>query len=325
MLIIEISNVSTEEYDSFITKLQSRQPWYPQTVIKTSMNTNIQGYRYGLNFGFGEGAIRVDFRHNRLKDDEQTEFKMRVEFNPSKLHLQSYDYKVEYEDKTVKKSANPSSDFFEIMNSHFNKSKPICKLTGRNKSHVRYIKGMDVAFDFPCKKEDLVVTPLTGREPSLYRGTRYWGARNNHGYSKVYDKKVDYENKKKQAIKKGKPTYKTVFDDYENITRFEYTFKFDAEIGIVELDRIKDFNINNEYMLTLYDDSYFDGKKFNSADKAHLLCVINGLMNYNEMSRRYKENTKKILEQMGKCDIDQILRENWKKTIIETIKKYIRG
>lgn len=48
------------------------------------------------------------------------------------------------------------------------------------------LRRFDYAIDVPCKPEDLVVR--SSKEAGLFKGTRYFGQRHQHGYVKVYDK-----------------------------------------------------------------------------------------------------------------------------------------
>lgn len=70
----------------------------------------------------------------------------------------------------------------------------------------------DYAVDVPCRLEDLVVQ--SRKEPGLFKGTRYYGQRNQHGRVKIYDKG------KESAFRDDSDL--DVSDD--PITRIEYTF-----------------------------------------------------------------------------------------------------
>lgn len=69
----------------------------------------------------------------------------------------------------------------------------------------------DYAVDIPCRLEDLVVH--SRKEPGLYKGTRYYGQRHQHGRVKIYDKATE------SAFRDGDET-----EPAEPLTRMEITF-----------------------------------------------------------------------------------------------------
>lgn len=70
---------------------------------------------------------------------------------------------------------------------------------------------LDYAVDIPCRLEDLVVH--SRKEPGLYKGTRYYGQRNQHGRVKIYDKQSETAFRSRSDLVPDQP-----------ITRVEYTF-----------------------------------------------------------------------------------------------------
>lgn len=311
-LVLLVNNVLLEEYDSFISKLQAGQILYPQTVIKLGMSSAPSAYRYNLNFGFGQGGIRVDYRHNSVKPDVK-KCAMRIEFNPNKISYGDYEYTVENEKFAypVVRTATPALQFFRIMNEHFDKMGAKNNLTGNAVGHQRVIRELDIAMDFPVHKDKIVVMNLTGKDVGLYKGTRYWGAKHTHGYLKKYDKKAErlkFKDKK--------------YEKYDELTRLEYTMRFEGDVGINELSRIKDWEISSQYRMCVLDESKLEN--VDPTVKAYVLCYLNGLMEMKEFSRRYKEKTKTALEEMSQINMDLILEKQFKTKILSTIKKYIR-
>lgn len=308
-----IKNVTAEQYDTFISKLQSHQMFYPDTVVNLGMSSRASSYRYNINFGQGQGGIRVDYKHNRHPDTIRA-CDMRLEFNPSKLMFLEHEYiSKDSKGNEVIKISKPAEIFFRILNSHFNSKgdRRISELTGEWSGHVRIIRELDIAFDFNVEKDNIVIMNLSGKEYSLYKGTHYWGAKHSHGYLKMYDKKKERQEKKDKR-----------FDKYEHLTRLEYTIRYHDEIGIPEMDRIKEFGINEMYQIQILD--YEKMGKFDPTVKAYLLCYINGLMQEKEMSRRYREKMKKALQEFHQINLDKILAKHYKENVINEIKKYIR-
>lgn len=70
----------------------------------------------------------------------------------------------------------------------------------------------DYAIDVPCRLCDLAVD--SRKEPGLYKGTRYYGQRNQHGRLKIYDKKTE-----------------SAADVPDDMTRVEWTFCSGREIA----------------------------------------------------------------------------------------------
>lgn len=166
------------------------------------------------------------------------------------------------------------------------------------------IKQLDLAFDVEKSIKDLVVVSNTGRNRSYFKDTLYFGSPGKNGRLKVYDKKNELEeNQEIQIIQ-------------EDLTRIEYTLKFDTPLLI---DYLIDYNVDieKEYTVSLLD---LDGIK--PTLKACILAVKNNLMPLNEFSRDMKNNIKKALENMITLEINHTYQCN-KKMIIETIKSFV--
>lgn len=305
-----------EEWESLMKKLESHQPFYPKTNIRQTISSGASAYRYNCNFGFGEGGIRLDYKHNSLPPDIK-KCDLRMEFNPQKLDFQKYEFEsIDSEGKVIVKNSDPCGVFFEIFLTDFLKtgSDPFKKKLGISTGHNRIIREIDIAFDYNVPIEKIMVASLTGKEMSLVKGTKYWGSKHTHGYLKVYDKK------KERKQKKGKDNWK--YEKYEHLTRIEYTMRLDGDVGIDTLERIKDFEISKAYQITVLDPDDLD--KLDPTVKAYCLCFLNNLMTMKEFSRRYKEKTKKALEDMTQINLDFILERQFKNNLLSTIKKYIR-
>lgn len=53
-----------------------------------------------------------------------------------------------------------------------------------------YVMQVDYAIDIPCQPDDIVVL-RTRKIPGLYKGTRYYGARGQNGFVRIYNKAVE--------------------------------------------------------------------------------------------------------------------------------------
>lgn len=303
-----IKNVSLDEYNSFLTKLESNKPFhYPNTIINDKMSSSMKSYRYNMNFGYGEGGIRVDYWHNTLPSDASVG-DLRIEFNPNKFSYTEYDYEVNYESGMVLKHSKPYEMFFKILNTHFDRRGTKNALTGESKGHVRVIREFDIAYDFNIDKKNIMIASLTGKEHSNYKGTLYWGNKHTHGYLKCYDKKKERKDDK-------------AYEKYEHLTRIEYTFRFEGNIGVNEISRIEDFEMDKQYTISIYDDLML--QTIDPTVKAYLLCYMNGLMEMKEFSRRYKEKVKDALKQMNLINLNSLTKRH-QKQILNSISKYIR-
>lgn len=338
-LVMIYKNVTVEEYDCFINRITRNQIFYPKTPIKVGMSSGMSAYRYNLNFGFGEGAIRVDYRHNTLKPDIKR-CDLRIEFNPNKLKYLDHEYISEYDDKKVVKQAEPSKMFFYDFNDVFSKTGFKNNLIGEYTGHIRTIREMDIAFDYNIEKEKIIVMNLTGKEASKYKGTEYWGNKHTNGYFKKYDKKKDIERLKPkrcnsckgsdkpcercyERIKQYSNSYNKFYDKYDSVTRLEFTLRMENDTGIGELDRITEWNLHEIYKVVVMDAEKME--KFDPTVKAYLLCYINNLMDLKEFSRRYKEKTKKALDELTTINLSQVMTKTFKTNILKEITKYIRN
>lgn len=72
----------------------------------------------------------------------------------------------------------------------------------------------DYAIDVPCRLCDLAVD--SRKEPGLYKGTRYYGQRNQHGRLKIYDKKTE-----------------SAADVPDDMTRVEWTFALGVRLHLI--------------------------------------------------------------------------------------------
>ena len=102
------------------------------------------------------------------------------------------------------------------------------------------LKKFDFAIDIPAKLKDVEVF-CSRKEKGLYKGTKYFGQRNKHGYCKVYDKS------KERGI-----------EEEVDITRVEHTLfygkKYSLETVHIKTNEFKDQKISTteNYILQTY-------------------------------------------------------------------------
>lgn len=171
--------------------------------------------------------------------------------------------------------------------------------------NAKLINGFDLAFDVQEMISNISVVSLTGRDRSLFKNTVYYGSPGNTGRLKVYDKKK--ELKQKQGIEISE----------ENLTRIEYSMKFDEPLNLNWFERVSDLGINKEYCI-----SRFNLDKTGGVLKASVLAIQNGLMELKEFTRDYKVKIKKALKDMEQLDVDHAYM-NAHEEIIKTMRDYI--
>lgn len=173
------------------------------------------------------------------------------------------------------------------------------------KQYVKRIKHMDIAFDVPVHVSNVSAISLTGRDRSLFKNTVYFGASGLTGRLKIYDKKKEMQQKQGIEIEE------------DELTRIEYSKKYEDPITLRYLESVPDLEMNKDYAIT----------NFNLGDnkgviKASILAIQNGEMEMKEFSRDYKIKIKKAFADMDKLDLDHAYR-NAKKMILDDIRLYL--
>lgn len=171
--------------------------------------------------------------------------------------------------------------------------------------YTKRVKQFDIAFDIPEFVSNISVVSLTGRDRSLFKNTVYYGSSGKHGRLKMYDKKKELQQV--QGV--------TVLQD--NLTRLEYTVKFNDPLHIQQLNSLVDLGINDEYTV-----SNFNLEKNEGIIKASILALQSGQMELKEFSRDYKKKIKKAFADMEKIDLDHAFR-NAKQNILDNMRLYI--
>ena len=138
-----------------------------------------------------------------------------------------------------------------------------------------YLIKYDVAVDVPCRPDDIEVLK-TQKEKGLYKGTRYYGQRNKHGYCKIYDK--------------GKES-----DLVTDLTRIEHTFDYRKNMNFEKV-YVKKYSIVDEKMI--------------DTDKVIIEMAL-ALKVYKEDISKYLDNLgrrkkEKILKLLNGCEYQEI-------------------
>lgn len=209
--------------------------------------------------------------------------------NMQREGLESYDMRVEF---------NPSKagDFYSWFWKEF---KDIFQ------QYVKRVRQFDLAFDVPDMIYNVSVISLTGKDRSLFKNTVYFGSPGKHGRLKVYDKKKELEQV--QGV--------TILED--DLTRIEYTMKYDEPVHLRYLESLSNLGINEDYTI-----STFNLGKNEGILKASLLALQSGQMELKEFSRDYKRKIKEAFANMDKLDLDHAYM-NASKNILNTIRLYL--
>jgi hypothetical protein len=164
---------------------------------------------------------------------------------------------------------------------------------------------MDIAFDVPTHVHNISAISLTGKDRSLFKNTRYFGSSGKNGRLKIYDKKTELEEVQGISIQEV------------DLTRIEYTKKYDEPIHFKHLESLEDLSMNNDYVISNYNLGRNQG-----ALKACIVAIQNNEMEMKEFSQTYKMKIKKAFADMEKFDLDHEFR-NAKQKILDTIRLYL--
>lgn len=168
---------------------------------------------------------------------------------------------------------------------------------------TRKIKQFDIAFDVPVPIDRVHCVSLTGRQKGYFKGTKYFGSPGNHGRMKIYDKKKELEEKQKIEID-------------EEITRIEYTARFEEPMTVQWLSKVDNFGINEQYQISIFNEEKLTGEL-----KACVLALHHELVEFKEFTRTTKKKIKNALSSMGQLDLDHAYKSALKKNV-QTITSY---
>jgi hypothetical protein len=178
-------------------------------------------------------------------------------------------------------------------------------LIRRISQYTKRIKQMDIAFDVPTHVGNISAISLTGKDRSYFKNTLYFGSSGKSGRLKIYDKKTELEEVQGITIEEN------------DLTRIEYTKKYDEPIHLKHLESLENLDMNKEYII-----SNFNLGKNQGVVKSGVLAIQNKEMEMKEFSQAYKVKIKKAFADMEKFDLDHEYR-NAKQQILDVIKLYL--
>lgn len=164
-----------------------------------------------------------------------------------------------------------------------------------------YINKHDYAIDVPFEPDSVKVYG-SRKEPGLYKGTRYWGQRNKHGYLRIYDKQKESGLKGcltriEHTLCGNKPV------SFENV----YIAKFEGiEADVSELDGLNKGIVKMILLLKQHGEDYEDCiKDFNYRRRKKIEPFIAG----NIEKLEYNENIhKQLLNNI--CDVFDLVEKD---------------
>lgn len=231
-------------------------------------------YHYQVLIGEqGGGRISLQWKHNSAREDKPY-YSARLEVNPQKINKQH-------------------EQALHMIQSEIG-SLEMCLL-----------RGMDIAWDIPVMKENVIVIPKTGREENRVKGTRYYGYRGKDGYLKIYDKKKELEEVQGCKV------------DLEHLTRIEYHYKNDIGIPLSELDNKLDIQPSKFYDVVLIGGI---GSQVKAEIKACIMCYINGWTQLKDYTRTTRQHIKEALEASRRLKMNETIKD-YKQELITVIKR----
>lgn len=268
-LILYVNHVHVERFQKFYDVMEygERNGYIDKLIVYHS--NDIKGYHYNLKVGEGAGAVHIGYKHNSANEREDG-YALRMECNPSK-------------------QTKNDRWFLKMFTSAFS-------------NYEKRIKGVDIAFDINTNISNVFPISLTGRDMNIYRGTKYFGCRGEHGFMRIYDKKK--ELKEKQGIEID-----------EERTRIEFAARFCDGFTLQELAYME-LGIDKLYKVAVCDLDKLEG-----VVKACVIAVSSGQMDIKELSRTYRQKTKNALDSMRLLGLDDALR-GARGSIVEIVKRY---
>lgn len=138
-----------------------------------------------------------DYYHANINPNSSKAFHYTVYFKENDGHYLHLSYKLMSEKKathyTLWAETNP-----EYMVTFRN----VFKTLSRNAKEINFVL-CDVAFDIPYATHEVFLLSRTGRKPSYYKSTTYYGTgkdRRKHGYCRFYDKKKQLREVEKKDV-----------------------------------------------------------------------------------------------------------------------------
>lgn len=192
-----------------------------------------------------------------------------------------YDMRVEF---NPNKQTKLFDGFWELFKGYF-------------KHYQKKVKQVDIAFDVPVDIKKIIAISKTGRHKSYFKNTLYFGSSGNAGRLKIYDKKTELEENQKIKIE-------------HDLTRIEYTLKFEEPITFQILSKAQLTMTQSEYEISLLNVDNLKGEL-----KAAILAIYHGYMDFGEFTRTTKTKIKSALQDMEKLDLDHAYVSTLEKNI----------
>lgn len=241
--------------------------------IRTQEKLGNADYRYNIYVSEHEtsdGSVFIGYKHNSAKASEC--YDMKIEFNPNKSNdVQGYVLKA---------------------------------LKSIVKANVVRLVECDIAIDIPYKPSDVYVVNKSGKLPSSYDTTRYFGQKHTDGYMKLYDKL-----KEQKALASSKGSL--------DLARIEFTLKPNGSDGLIYQKLLKHkVNLNNSYDIGLLHEITDISKK------CVALALKNGHIKRSEVPRSLKDELDRTLNKTtNKMNIDVIINSRWS-DLMESISEW---
>ncbi|HDX9590784.1 TPA: replication initiation protein [Bacillus pseudomycoides] len=177
--------------------------------------------------------------------------------------------------------------------------KEILAMVAEEASRIEFVS-CDVAYDIPKGLEDIVVIPTDiRRKMSHYKTTRYFGKRDQRkqdGYCRVYDKRLELAERKREYIT-------------SDLSRIEVVYKVSDKLLLNDLVKYPPRQNENYFAAVVMD--------WEILKKKQIGRIIN-LRDGEEMYTQYvRREVKKILTNHYRVDFDKLARTNWEKIIKE--------
>jgi len=280
-IVYMIDNVSLSDFQKLKDDLGELEYKGKLSSVVYRVGTGISEYHYNLHIGHGEGAVFIGWQHNASRPvfvGSEKLWDMKIEYNPSKL--------LEWHTVALR-----------CLQSNF-------------VWHDRRLITIDLCVDIEVHKDSIFVF-ARGKEENRYRGDRYYGYKSNHGHLKVYDKKR--ERKEKAGI--------DVFPEdemYRDLTRIEYTLKFDKGINYAMFKLIDPLTIASEYQFKIIND--INGLSVKAEYRACILAVLWGQMQVKQFSRYTRPHIEKALADCEELALGSLAEGSWK-TLLNSIHK----
>ncbi|MFJ8531680.1 replication initiation protein [Bacillus sp. NPDC094106] len=166
-------------------------------------------------------------------------------------------------------------------------------------SRIEFVS-CDVAYDIPKGLEDIVVIPADiRRKMSHCKTTRYFGRRDQRkrdGYCRIYDKRLELAEKKKEYI-------------INDLSRIEIVYKISEKILLNDI--VKYPPKQNEYYFAAV---VTDWEALKKKQVERVINLRDGKETYTQYVRR---EVKKNLTNQYRVDFDELARINWEMLIQE--------